>query len=170
MDIFHYLESANTYAQETLSQVKEKFGLELYNVFVDHRCMRVDSVLLYQNIKNQLHATWGNHLSEKIVAGRNISIFDCPWLQSDVLKYDTLIELPAPKETHHYLNGRQHIEVVVPDVDTLLKQYPHLTWDLSWYKKTYNRDISLFIDNNHEIKFHEQSLRQVLIAEEKVSH
>lgn len=57
MDIFHYLESADTYAQETLSQVKEKFGIELYNVFVDHRCMRVDSVLLYQNIKNQLHAT-----------------------------------------------------------------------------------------------------------------
>lgn len=131
MDIFHYLESADTYAQETLSQVKEKFGITLHDVFIDHRCLRVDSVLLYQHVKNQLHATRSNHLSEKIIGGRNISVFECLWLQSNVLKYDSLIELPAPKATHHYLNGRQHIEVVIPNIDELLVQYPHLPWDLS---------------------------------------
>jgi predicted metalloenzyme YecM len=166
MDIFHYLSWVDTYAKTTLSTVQDTFGIALHDLLVDHRCLRVDSNLLYQHIKNQLHAAWSIFLSEKVVGGRNISVFDCPWLQSSITNYDTLIELPAPKATHHYLNGRQHIEVVVPDVDTLLIQYPNLARDLSWYEKQYNRDISLFIDTNHEIKFHEQPLREVLAIEE----
>ncbi len=100
-----------------------------------------------------------------------MSVFDYPHLACKLINYDTLIELAAPKAVHTYQNGLQHIEVVIPNIDELLQKYPHLAWDRSGYHKNINRDVSLhFPKYAFEIKFHEQSLREVLIAEEKVSH
>ena len=90
-------------------------------------------------------------------------MFDIVDLSLSSIRHDTLFELPAPKPTHDYTNGLQHMEIVVASVDDLLLDYPDLSWDTSGYEKLYNRDISLHFVDKTEVKFHEQSLREVLL-------
>lgn len=167
MNILKEMDSLPEYTSVLLTKLRKVYGIELTNVFVDHRCIRVDSNPLYETTKMDIWALHGALLGESSIWGRLVSVFDVPRIDGGIYANDTVLELSAPKKSHHYTNGLQHIEVVVPSIQTLLDQYPHLVRDLSGFHKSRNADISLHLPGNHEIKFHEQPLREV-IRQEKV--
>jgi len=144
--------------------------LKMKNIFVlgfecDHICYRVETVERYKEIKNQL-STIGDLLTENDINGRLISVFK---LQKPV-RYDTrdiyLIELPAPKKGSFYAEGWEHAEFVVDmDLADFVASYPFVDFDEKGMSKTINRDARVQL-GKWNVKFHEQSLEEV-IEEEK---
>jgi predicted metalloenzyme YecM len=146
-----------------MDSIHNEYGLYLHKLFVDHICIRIDSIELYQETKKEIEERWWVLLKENIIWWRKIAVYDIPSIKlSD--NWDTLLELPAPKSSRAYTNWLQHIEVVTwESLGTILEKYPDLPRDMSWYNKEYNRDISLWLPGSElEVKLHEQPLRQVI--------
>ena len=166
MDFEKLLQGREQFVQQQLVKV-EALGVVTKWMLIDHICVRVDSDQLYEALKKYLWALYPMLWPEKMIGWRNIAIFDLVntyWRISH--PYDTLFELPAPKPDHAYPNWLQHIELVYPwNIEDLLNKHPFIERDKDWYNKWYNRGISIMFPDKTEVKFHEQSLREVLPIE-----
>ncbi len=70
------------------------------------------------------------------------------------------------KVNHAYTNWLQHIELVYPgNLEDLLTNHSSINRNKDWFDKVNNRDISIIFPDMTEVKFHEQSLREVLTVE-----
>ncbi len=67
MNILNELDSLPEFTSHLLAQLRKIYEIELANVFVDHRCIRVDSTSLYETTKQDLLALQGKLLSEKMI-------------------------------------------------------------------------------------------------------
>lgn len=156
------------FIQQQLAKV-EALGVTVQWMLIDHVCVRVDSDILYNQLKEYLAEQYPLLGWEKIIWWRPIVIFDIVntyWQMSN--PYDTLFELPAPKNNHSYPNWLQHIEIVFPwKLEELMFCYPSIDRNKDWFDKIHNRDLSLQFSDMTEVKFHEQSLRDVLAFEWK---
>lgn len=166
MNIETILQQREAFIIQQLTRV-EALWIETQWMLVDHVCIRVDSNELYNTIKEILSEQYPLLWWEKIVWWRNIVIFDVVNTYRTIKNpYDTLFELPAPKVNHLYLNWLQHIELVYPwNLEDLLIKYSSVNRDKDWFYKPYNRDLSIMFADMTEVKFHEQSLREVLTIE-----
>ncbi|MBY0385996.1 VOC family protein, partial [bacterium] len=109
---------------------------------------------------------FGTLKNESIVNGRNICIFQMRVsIEFLGLKTDC-IELPAPKQNSPYQEGWEHAEFVTnkPLVD-FMNFYSHLTFETHALYKKINPEISIQISDNKRIKFHEQSILDVVALE-----
>lgn len=166
MNIETILQQREEFVNQQLTRV-EALWIETKGLLVDHICVRVDSDLLYDSIKHLLSEQYPMIWWEKIIGWRRISIFDIIntyWNIENL--YDTLFELPAPKINHLYPNWLQHIELVYSwNLKDLLTNYSSINRNKDWFDKVNNRDISIIFPDMTEVKFHEQSLRDVLTIE-----
>ena len=139
---------------------------------LDHLCYRVATIMEYQAIK-RARSRDAILLGESQVGGRPIATYQ---LQTPFVyqgRVIDVVEIPSPKPGSHYPTGYEHVEFVtdrpLPEfLDHLLSQNPALTNHLSTggLAKTTNPAIRLTLPNDRSVKFHEQSLAEVILAEQ----
>lgn len=169
MDLFQALKGSLVFGRNLYTRL-DKLGIDYKSLYLDHICFRVASPIEYEAMKSFLLEN-NQLLVEHQVQGRLIATFK---LNSPVLFPDRTIdvlELPAPKVGSPYPTGYEHVEFVWPDqLEQLLELYPHLDWDKKGLSKPINRDLRLALGSSCSVKFHEQSLEQVIALEKRGNH
>lgn len=145
----------------------QSFGITFMSDWkIDHVCYRVETEDQYQHFKKYF-LTLGRLLIESDVNGRLISTFK---LHSPIRVYEfliDLIELPAPKKSKPQKEGFEHFEIVCREsFEEIQKSFRHLKFDDSGAKKSINPELELKLKSG-SIKFHHQSLEQVIADELK---
>jgi predicted metalloenzyme YecM len=133
---------------------------------VDHLCYRVKTQADYQAKKTEFNEI-GELLIESLVNGRNICTYK---LHNPIVFKDKtirLIELPAPKNSHSYNNGLEHLEFVTKEpLQKIVDRHPHLMFETFGINKKINADITLKL-GDYCIRFHNQSLDDVIKLEKR---
>lgn len=133
---------------------------------VDHLCYRVKTLKDYEAKKLEFNEI-GELLIESMVNGRNICTYK---LNSPIIFKDKtipLVELPAPKNSHSYDNGLEHLEFVTKEpLQKIVDRHPHLMFETFGINKKINADITLKL-GQYCIRFHSQSLEDVIKLEKK---
>ncbi len=154
------LTSPHDFLEKIVSSLADKH-LTINDLFIDHICYRLSSNARYDELK--AHLTKVNELLvESKINGRNISVFK---LKAPI-KFRhweiPLLELPAPKSGSHYSEGWEHIEVVTNEsLESFMKKHSELDFDLKGFTKPLNREVRLKL-GKYSVKFHEQSLEEVI--------
>ena len=133
---------------------------------VDHICYRVKTLDDYKNKKVEFNEI-GELLIESMVNGRNICTYklNTPLIYKD--KTIPLVELPAPKNSHSYNNGLEHLEFVTKEpLQKIVDRHPHLMFKTFGINKKINADITLKL-GDYCIRFHNQSLEDIIKLEKK---
>jgi hypothetical protein len=134
------------------------------NFSIDHLCYRVASLADYEEMKQKLMAVSSAYV-ENLHNNRPIAKF----LLKTPLTFEKhavpLIELPAPKAGTAYSSGLEHLEMAVGDgFDEFVPQYQNL-WTGKSDKGVGNPTVYIVFDNGKTIKFHKNSLSDVLRSE-----
>jgi uncharacterized protein len=155
-----------TFLNDTFQGLKKQ-GVDLTGLEVDHVCYRTLTEENYKKIKNYFR-TRGKLLVESMVGGRMIATYEFE-LPLEYQGYKIpLIEVPAPKTGSHYREGFEHIEVVIQEsFETFMQKYPQLKFDTSAMSKELNAEIRVKLDQFISVKFHKQSLKEVIAIEKK---
>ena len=134
---------------------------------IDHVCYRTLTEENYKKIKNYFR-TRGKLLVESMVGGRMIATYEFEHAIEFKGFKIPLIEVPAPKIGSHYREGFEHIEVVLKEnFESFIAKYPKLKFDLSAQDKELNAEIRVKLDQFISVKFHHQSLKEVIEIEKK---
>jgi len=133
----------------------------------DHLCYRVESNQEYEQFKDSF-MNIGELLVESQVGGRLISTFKL----NNPIEFEEwsvdIVELPAPKVGSHYELGFEHAEFVISETfDTFKAQYQGLDWDLTAMDKKHNPELRLKLAEQISVKFHHQSLEDVIKIEKE---
>jgi hypothetical protein len=155
-----------TFLNDTFKGLKTH-GIDLTSLEIDHVCYRTLTEDNYKKIKNYFR-TRGKLLVESMVGGRMIATYEF----EHPLEYKghkiPLIEVPAPKTGSHYREGFEHIEVVIKEsFETFMQKYPQLKFDTSAMSKDLNAEVRVKLDQFISVKFHQQSLKEVIAIEKK---
>lgn len=145
----------------------ESAGIDVSGLQMDHICYRVKDMDSYLSIK-QLLSAHAELLIEHKINGRLIASYRL--FESIVYEKYALnvLELPAPKERSPYASGFEHVEFVVNEpLESFLKKYSTIDWDLTGMNKSVNRDARIRFDSGRSVKFHEQSLLEVIMEEKE---
>ncbi|WP_413944420.1 VOC family protein [Bdellovibrio sp. HCB-162] len=140
-------------------------GIDVASFEMDHACYRVSNLQQYE-IKKAALLQFGDLLTEANVNGRPIATFKL----HQALKYKNrdlfLIELPAPKKGKDVADGLEHVEFVVGElIPDIMKKHPGLLWNTSGLEKTLNPELELKFNDGLAIKFHPESLSEVIRKE-----
>lgn len=165
MNSFEELTAAAIPFVNTLLGHLEKVDVDVIGLDMDHICFRVENMEQYEALKSVLSKR-SVLLVEHEINGRIIAsyrLFEPIIVGAFSVE---VIELPAPKKGSPYPLGFEHAEFVADrSLDDFLLKYPNLKWDLDGLHKQTNRDIRLRFDTGFSVKFHEQSLQQVIQLE-----
>ncbi len=152
---------------DSLFDQLDQVGLSLSGKEIDHICYRTSSEENYKSTKI-IAESLGTLLIESDVNGRLIATYRLhqPLSYKDWLI--PLLEIPAPKPGKITREGLEHIEVIIDEsFQSFIKRYPHLSFQLKAMQKEINPDIELEL-NGCSIKFHHQSLENVIEYERKI--
>lgn len=155
---------------ESIVEESLNIGIDIRTYSMDHFCFRVETQEQYDSYKAAFNAH-GKLISEAHISGRPIATFKLTQgiriLENRMID---CIEIPAPKEGTPYPLGLEHVECVVPEALTVfIQRFPHLKFDLRAMKKPINPEVALKLPSGKSVKFHNQSLEQVIEIENKVS-
>jgi len=146
----------------------DKHELKIGDWFIDHLCYRTGSIESYEVTKRYFE-NYGTLLIESEVNGRNIATYK---LKEQIAYRDYLIplvEVPAPKKDKYTIEGWEHIEVVIDiPFNNLIKMYPSLNFNKKSLSKIVTPELVLYLDD-YSIKFHHQSLEEIIKKENEVS-
>jgi hypothetical protein len=131
---------------------------------IDHICYRVETEDQYK-LKKHEFINFGTLISEKIIAGRLISVFKL----FHPIKYKDYsipcIELPAPKNPNKFKEGLEHAEIAI---NTSLENYrnlhPNIDWKLDAMDKKINPELIVEF-SDCTVKFHEKSIEEIIEIE-----
>jgi predicted metalloenzyme YecM len=169
MDI---LTALPVFVDEVMKSLDE-LGVKVDSFEMDHCCYRVESDQEYAKLKQELQSI-GVLLKEDLIGGRFISTFklhECINLEKHNRSL-SVIELPSPKAGSFYPSGFEHVEFAVGNLDLVnfTESYPHLQWDMSGLKKSFNADVRLELVNlpkkRINVKFHQLPLEKVIELED----
>lgn len=134
---------------------------------MDHICYRVETNRRYCELRRQIGRS-AKLLSESMVNGRMIAVFDFyEPLEVGGWRIPSL-ELPAPKQGSPYAEGLEHAEfVTVGSLDWFQERYEHLPFTHNGMKKDINPELGLK-HAGMSVKFHEQPLGAVARIEERL--
>jgi predicted metalloenzyme YecM len=147
----------------------EDIELDVEKYEMDHICYRVTSMEEYKKKKAAL-LPLGELLVESMVNGRLISTFKLhePIVYKNRKVY--LVELPAPKSSHSYKAGLEHVEYVCKEpLQKIIEKYPQYSFEAFGIHKKINADITLKL-GEYCIRFHQQSLEDVIKLEKKMAN
>ncbi|OQR97278.1 hypothetical protein THRCLA_07039 [Thraustotheca clavata] len=138
---------------------------------LDHVCYRCEEESEYMLLTNSILPTMGTLLIESHVGGRPIATFK---LHQAIALEDgkavDVLEVPMPKPGSFYKRGLEHAEVVVPfDLVQFIKAQKNesIKWDLKGMSKEFNREARIALADGISVKFHEQTLEDVIAQELK---
>ena len=79
-----------------------------------------------------------------------------------------MVELPAPKSSHSYTSGLEHVEFVTKEpLQKIIERYPQYSFEAFGIHKKINADITLKL-GEYCIRFHNQNLEDVIKLEKKM--
>lgn len=144
-------------------------GIDIRSYPMDHFCFRVETQEQY-NVYKEAFSAYGQLISEAVIGGRPIATFR---LKDPVRilgnKFIACVEVPSPKEGVSYPLGLEHVECVIPDaLSVFIQRFPQLKFDERALKKPINPEIALKLPSGKSVKFHNQSLEQVIEIEKKL--
>ena len=145
---------------------------QLDHLYLDHLCYRVATATEYEQIKRAM-ARDAMLLGESQVGGRPIATYRLHIPFTYRHRNINVIEIPAPKPGSPYPTGYEHAEFVTDRpleaflnlLTQSLTALPHQL-DTRGLAKITNRDIRLQLAPHLSVKFHEQSLAEVILAEQ----
>ena len=145
----------------------DDIGLVVDKYELDHICFRVKTNAEYKEKQKELNPL-GELLVESMVGGRLISTFK---LHEPIVYQNrkiSLLELPAPKPSHSYPTGLEHVEFVTKEpLQKIVDRYPQYSFQVFGIHKKINADITLVL-GEHCIRFHNQSLEEIIKLEKKL--
>lgn len=145
----------------------EENKIDISSWEIDHLCYRTSSLENYHEIKN-IFSKLGKLLIESDVNGRDIAtykLFEPVIFRNYIIP---LVEVPAPKAGRKTAEGWEHIEVVIDiNFDDLINKYDYLKFDTKALSKELNPEL-VFKFNDCSIKFHHQSLEEVIRIESEI--
>ena len=150
---------------DELNKELNLLSINMLGLNLDHLCYRVATETRYSEMKLFLTGV-GDLLVESEVGGRPIATFkfNTPIIYKNLRI--PLIELPAPKNNSKYSEGFEHVEAVISQsFAEFMRQHSQLQFDLSAANKKINPEIRIKLPNNISIKFHHQSLEDVITFE-----
>lgn len=131
----------------------------------DHLCYRVATLQEYELRKVEL-ARIGALLHETVIGGRPIATYKFHTPLEYGNRLIPLIELPAPKKGSPYPSGFEHVEFVINEsFESYMARYPDLVFELSGATKKVNPEIRIELDGGLSVKFHHQTLEDVIACE-----
>lgn len=141
------------------------------HLFLDHACYRVETVDAYIKLRNELLIE-NELLVEGLIGGRRISTFKMKTPFHFRGREIPLLELPEPKAGSFYAEGWEHVEFVtdrpLSSFDNWLVDQLQISpddIDRSGAGKARNADLRLRLPDGLSVKFHEQSLEEVIREE-----
>ena len=152
------------------------FKIDISDKEIDHVCYRVESIESYLSIRDNM-SNYGSVLVEGMIGGRPICTFllHVPIRLRDESNCWEIrcFELPCPKSGNKYLQGFEHIEIVIGTVNSscvnsrqelkdFTLSFPGVLFETSAIDKEVNADVSMNIDENCSVKFHVKSLYDVI--------
>lgn len=154
---------ATNFLDQIFKNIKHN-QIDLKNYSIDHICYRTSSEANYLEVKNTFSQI-ATLLIESIVNGRMIATYKLhnPIVYNQYII--DLIEVPAPKIGKNTIEGFEHIEVVA---DSHFSQIQMMNPNLNFISNGVNKKINPEIEiefNNCALKFHNQSLEQVINIE-----
>lgn len=142
-----------------------KKGLTLKQYTCDHICYRVSSFEEYEAKKIELE-NLGTLLGESSVSNRKIATFKLFYPVYFNEQIIHIVELPQPKDNSYYSTGFEHAEFVIDrSFEDFVNEYPDLEFDFSGTKKSNNPELRLQLSVNTSIKFHHQTLENIIKIE-----
>lgn len=140
-------------------------GLNLEAFEWDHLCLRVETWEQYLE-QRDLFSEVGVLLSEALIGGRPISTYK---LNAPIVFLNhqiPCVEIPAPKENASYAFGWEHVECVMDeDLEAFSLRYPELNFDKRALRKSLNPELVWKLPSGLSVKFHRQSLEEVIKIE-----
>ncbi len=147
----------------------EDIELDVEKYELDHICYRVSSQGEYETKKTEL-APLGELLIESMVNGRMIATYKLHEPITFKNRKIYLVELPSPKPNHSYVSGLEHVEFVTKEpLQKIIDKYPQYSFEAFGIHKKINADITLKL-GDYCIRFHNQSLEEVIKLEKKMLH
>ncbi|WP_237332730.1 VOC family protein [Zobellella iuensis] len=147
---------------EQLARGLQEHGLPLALGPMDHICYRAESNDQYLELRQAL-ATEGDCLVEGMIAGRPIITFRLHQPLAGPFGPVPCLELAAPKPGKTHLHGLEHGEIVVPELEQLLRDYPAVPFDTRGLAQ-HPPELTLALAP-YQLKFHLQSLADTIAAE-----
>jgi predicted metalloenzyme YecM len=135
---------------------------------MDHICYRVETHERYKELLHVLSDA-AIFLSESLVSGRNIAVFEL----HDYIRVDgwvvPYLELPAPKPDYFFAEGLEHAElVVVGGLERFRTRHTDLSFDDKSMDKQLNPELA-YRTPTMAVKFHEQPLGAVVRIEQRLA-
>lgn len=156
-------EKAKLFLDELFKEI-EKSQIDLKNWPIDHICYRTSSLENYEQSK-QYFSQFGELLIESPVNGRLIATYKLKNPISYKEYQIPLVEVPAPKTGKVTAEGFEHIEVVIDcPFSEIMEKYTHCHFDKKGLNKELNAELEIIFENC-AIKFHHQSLEDVILIE-----
>ena len=155
-------------AKEFLTRVYHEshdLGLNLDPFEWDHICLRVENWDQYKEQKEAFSQV-GLLLSEALVGGRPIATYKLREPLSFLRHRIPCVEIPAPKAGSSYAFGWEHVECVVEeDLEAFAARHTELIFDKRALKKSLNPELVWKLPSGLSVKFHRQSLEEVIKIE-----
>ena len=137
-------------------------GLALRLGPMDHVCVRAASNQEYLDLREQL-ASFGEVLVEGMIGGRPIITFKLTHSLPSAFGPIPCLELAAPKAGKNHTPGLEHGEIVVPNLEQLLLDYPWVPFNRTALTSP-APELTLNM-GAYQIKFHRQPLADTIAAE-----
>lgn len=156
----------------TIFSLIQDIGIDIsLLLMIDHVCYRCISDDQYDFMKDVLHQH-SQLLDESEIWWRRVSIWKLSEPFETVWWVIPCVELSAPKSDNTHPEWREHIEIVVEDLENIYQHYKELITETKWFTKARNRDLEIEFPNSRPwwqlaVKFHEKSIEDILLEEKK---
>jgi predicted metalloenzyme YecM len=138
------------------------FGIDVSTLNMDHIGYQAATDADYDNLKKEFDKL-GKLVSEKIVNGRRVGIYELNEPMYHDQYVNTAIELVAPKKGQICPTALEHVEFVVPNgFADFMKLYPHVQWDISAISQPVFPMIKLKLSELTQVKFHLKPVLQIV--------
>jgi predicted metalloenzyme YecM len=172
IELVDFSTEAKIFLDQMASELEQNGMAELIPK-IDHFCLRVKTLERYGLWKNHLSLR-GVLLAETPVNGRPIATYKLfSPIQIHSIAGDQVsvgvVEVPAPKQNADYPEGFEHIEIVVTSLIDFEKKWPlKYTGSEAINNITHSSQKELKLQlNGGLVKFHEKSLEDIIIEENK---
>ncbi|PIZ47926.1 hypothetical protein COY32_00925 [candidate division WWE3 bacterium CG_4_10_14_0_2_um_filter_41_14] len=147
------LDHTEQFIDRTMTRLGE-LGIEVTGFDMDHIGYQASSDKDYDELCSEFN-TFAKRVSEEIVGGRRVGIYEL----HEPLKFEgyiiPAIELVAPKAGQQCHSSLEHVEFVIKETfESFMSKYPNVAWDVSSIDQKDFPMIKLRFDENTQVKFH----------------
>ncbi len=155
------LDSYDKFITTILNKI-QSFEIDVEKLDMDHIGYQASSDEDYDNLKKEFDGL-GKLVSEEIVGGRRVGIYEL----SQPLKFNQYtndaIELVAPKQGQQCPSALEHVEFVLTEsFESFMAKYPNVPWDTTAISQPGFPMIKLKLGDYIQAKFHLQPVLDIV--------